>query len=350
MAGNCLKQQIKYFLSIQYQPDWRTLVLGLTSYMTKIAFHTNVLNERGTVVAICDYAYYNEKLLGNKSVILYNRGYEGNGASAIERIKKSFEVYSYSSKSEIEDILRNLQIDVLYAIKSGENDGFLSNYCKTVVHAVFRQFQPHGDVYAYVSEWLSYKMTKGAYPFVPHIVTLPETQESLRERLGISKDAIVFGRYGAWETFQYKPTLRVLPSIAKKRKDIVFLFMNTAPFCPPMDNIIHLPMELDPMEKAKFINTCDAMLHARKQGESFGLAVGEFSIKNKPIITNYFCKDRAHIHMLGDKGIYYWNGLHLKLILNRFKPDTSKNWDAFSERFNPSQVMQKFNEVFLKNG
>jgi len=318
--------------------------------MTRVAFHSTVINERGTVVAITDYATYNKQLLGNQSIILYNRDYPGTVASALERIKKSFDVYSYSTKNELEDIIRNLKIDVLYAIKSGENDGFLSENCKTVVHSVFRQFDPHGDVYAYVSEWLSNKMTKGKYPFVPHIVSLPETSESLRDQLGISKDAIVFGRYGAWETFQYKPALKVIPSVARKRKDLVFLFMNTAPFCEPMNNIIHLPMQLEPIAKAKFINSCDAMLHARKQGETFGLAIGEFSIKNKPIITNYFCKDRAHIHMLGDKGIYYLTGLHLKLILTRFEPTPTKKWDAFSEKFNPGEVMKKFHQVFLKNG
>lgn len=318
--------------------------------MIRIAFHSTQINERGTVVAITDYAFYNEKLLGNQSIIFYNRAYPGSVPSAIERLKKSFSVHSYASKDEMEDLIKTLKIDVLYAIKSGENDGFFSKNCKTVVHSVFRQFEPHGDVYAYVSQWLSKKMTKGLYPFVPHIVSLPDTSESLRSQLGISPESIVFGRYGAWETFQYKPALRVIPSLAKKRKDIVFLFMNTAPFCEPMDNIIHLPMQLDPIEKVKFINSCDAMIHARKQGETFGLAVGEFSIKNKPIITNYFCKDRAHIHMLGDKGIYYWNGFHLDWIVERFRPNPTKNFDAFSEKFNPAEVMRKFDEVFLKSG
>ena len=36
--------------------------------------------------------------------------------------------------------------------------------------------------------------------------------------------------------------------------------------------------------KVKFINTCDAMIHARAMGETFGLAVAEFSKKNKPVI------------------------------------------------------------------
>jgi hypothetical protein len=40
--------------------------------MVKIAFWDNGLGERGTTVALYDYAHFNEVLLGNKSIILYN--------------------------------------------------------------------------------------------------------------------------------------------------------------------------------------------------------------------------------------------------------------------------------------
>ena len=50
-------------------------------------------------------------------------------------------------------------------------------------------------------------------------------------------------------------------------------------------NIIYLPKSLDKKNKSKFVSTCDAMIHARYDGETFGLAVAEFSSANKPIIT-----------------------------------------------------------------
>ena len=43
--------------------------------------------------------------------------------------------------------------------------------------------------------------------------------------------------------------------------------------------LFFLPPTTDVERKVKFINTSDAFLHARTQGESFGMAVGEFSIK-----------------------------------------------------------------------
>jgi hypothetical protein len=40
--------------------------------MKIVGFHSNELNERGTNVAMFDYAKYNEEILGNKSYILSN--------------------------------------------------------------------------------------------------------------------------------------------------------------------------------------------------------------------------------------------------------------------------------------
>jgi len=101
-------------------------------------------------------------------------------------------------------------------------------------------------------------------------------------------------------------------------------------------------------DKTKFINTCDAMLHARQQGESFGLAIGEFAVRNKPVITFNGGDDQNHIKLLKDKGFFYNNKTDLKSILNSFKPDPDINYDCYSQNFNPEVVMRKFEDVFIK--
>jgi hypothetical protein len=50
--------------------------------------------------------------------------------------------------------------------------------------------------------------------------------------------------------------------------------------------------------------------------------------------------------MLGDKGIYYND---IKNILLNFTPDKTKNYDAYSEKFNPIIVMDKFKKYLLIN-
>src|SRR3989337_229670 len=76
------------------------------------------------------------------------------------------------------------------------------------------------------------------------------------------------------------------------------------PFVDPK-RVICVDPSLNPWLKKAFINSCDAMLHARGRGETFGIAVGEFAVSGKPVITYDLSGERAHIHELGNKGIYY---------------------------------------------
>lgn len=257
----------------------------------------------------------------------------------------------------------------MYAIKSGENDGLLPSNVKNWVHTVFRRNEKHGNVYAYISDWLA--VDQGSNLYVPHIVTKPHTTtENLRQQLGIPANAIVFGRYGGADTFDIRFARKVVLEVAYQNPDKYFLFMGTNTFgygnglfrkkwqdalfalgkpkgLPK--NIIFLPATSNALDKQLFINTSDAMLHARGQGESFGLAVAEFSISNKPVFT--FNSDSpkyewAHIKVLGDKAIVYTNEKELKNILLQFRPSPNTNWNAYSQ-FNPDEVMRKFKQVFI---
>jgi hypothetical protein len=100
--------------------------------------------------------------------------------------------------------------------------------------------------------------------------------------------------------------------------------MNTRSFFEH-ERIIYLEPNADINRKVSFINTCDAMLHARERGETFGAACAEFSATNKPIITYRLSREQCHIDILKDKGLYYINGSELKNIILNFKRDESKN-------------------------
>lgn len=318
----------------------------------KILFHENQLSYRGTSNAVYNYAHFNEILLGNESVILHCRTNKNNDAKAIEKFSKRFKVLSYNDISEIDAIIENEKPDLFYAIKAGKNDQILTTKCKTAIHTVFKYYEPHGDVYAYVSKWLSNEMTQGKSPFVPHMIYVEKTEKNLKEQLNIPKDAIVFGRHGGGNTFDLKFVKKVIKKVALKRKDLYFLFMGTDQFVfknffRPYKNIIFLEKSTDELEISKFINTCDAYLHARKQGESFGIAIGEFSIRNKPVITWANSDEKSHIEILGNKAILYQNDKDLMDILQNFTIDPSKNWDAYSSEFAPEVIMKKFKEVFI---
>lgn len=320
----------------------------------RVLFHENQLSFRGTSTALFDYAYFNQKILGNESIIIYQENNPNNFKPAIEYFSKNFNVYKYKNNDELKRIIKQTQTDIFYKIVAGNKEDISFIDVKTAIHVVFQYYQPYGDTYAYVSKWLSDKMTNGVAPYVPHMINLPYVDEDLRDELKIPKDAIVFGRYGGYETFDIKFVHEVIKKLSRKRKDIFFLFMATKPFAKnnffhKYDNIIFLPATVDPAYKVKFINTCNALLHARKQGESFGISVGEFSIKNKPVITWDGSFERNHLDLLGDAALTYSDANELYSILTNFSSNESlkKNWDCFSKDFSPQPVMDKFNKVFL---
>jgi len=317
--------------------------------MKKIGFHCNQLSLRGTEVALYDYAHYNETLLGNESFIISGKHSYFSHPLAEKKFRDRFKnVFVYDNFSQVESYAKENNLDLMYFIKGGQQDGKLVSCCPSVVHVVFQVNQRHGNAYAYVSEWLSKRMTAGTAPFVPHMVVLPKVEGDLRSDLKIPTDATVYGRYGGLESFDLPMALSAVINVAMSNPNIYFIFMYTNKFGPDLPNLIFLDGNSDLEYKVKFINTCDAMIHARQMGESFGLAIGEFSHQNKPVLTWNGGTDRAHIDMLGSVGVYYNNQQELENTLRNFKRDPNVNYNVYSERFSPEKVMEKFNNVFIK--
>ena len=318
----------------------------------KILFHENELNYRGTSIAMYDYADFNERILGNESIIIYNKNCKTNHPLGIEKFKKRFEVLEYEALSELDNIITKNNVDLLYAIKNGDQDGVASTECKTAVHAVFKHCEPHGDVYAYVSEWLSEEMTGGKSPFVPHMVNFEnEISEDLRAFLNIPNSAKVFGYFGGAQSFNIQFAQKTVEKIASKYKDIYFLFMGVDSFVQAkwwkksLPNVIFLAPNSDIAMKQKFINTCDALLHARERGETFGITVAEFAIMGKPVLTFADSPEKAHIMELKDKAYYYRNSKDLKDLL--LDSDLSLNASENYQKFLPNAVMDQFKKVFI---
>jgi hypothetical protein len=312
----------------------------------KIAFHVNQLDQRGSSVLARDYAWNNQALLGNESLIVSSRPLSNCPLDAF----KGVPVLLYEDVAELPALLGRERIDFLYLCKSGADDGLLPKACRTGVHAVFTMDQPQGDVYAGVSEYLARKY--GRRFFVPHIVDMPPTNEELRTRLGIPREAFVVGRHGGFEQFNIPFVHEAVKRVLDERKDLFFLFLNTRPFIEH-ERVRYLPFSADLAFKRAFINSCDAMLHARADGETFGLSVGEFSAMNRPVITydtQETWYDRCHLDLLGDKALAYRNpqDLHRILLSIDHAFVKARDWDCYSRRFSPEAVMRVFDSVFLK--
>lgn len=317
--------------------------------MVKIAFYSRDLDVRGTCTAMYDYAHYNELLLKNESVIITQRINSRHDEIAVEKFKKRFNIFFYDTIEEIQDFV--VDCDIFYYIKFGKNDNFLLKNIKNIIHCVFDMTEPHGDVYAAVSETLAKKFDKTL--FVPHMIGLPpstDPNDNLRKTLNIPEDAIVFGRHGGQDTFNIQFTKDVINIAVEKNSNLYFVFVNTPRF-GDHPNLIFLDKIITYEEKNRFINTCDAHLECGNLGHTFGLSMGEFSINNKPIILyGGYTWNNAHKDILKDKGIYFYNDTDFYNILMTFNPQEYKDKDLNCyKEYSPEKVMAIFEKVFINN-
>lgn len=326
----------------------------------KICFNFDNLTLRGTTTAIIDYAFYNEKILGNKSIISYpkdrlNESYDSNYSKRfeiVEQLKKSYEVIEYAGIDQLEKTLNSIQCDHIYFLKAGFKDHYYIPGKQNLIHCVFNHYDPHGEKYAYVSEWLG---EENKSPYVPHIVKLPDYQKTdLRKLLNISEERIVVGRYGGFDQFDFDFVKNTVAFIAQNDPNFIFVFVNTRKFIEH-PNVFFLDPILLPQEKTDFIKSCDLMLHARSDGESFGLSICEFLYHNKPVFTCGLGRDKNNIKLLEKSGSVYHNQYELIDLLFKYKYDINfkENYQRFGsykqivDQFSPEEVMKKFNEVFL---
>lgn len=303
----------------------------------KIAFRSNQLSIRGTETALFDYAKYNEEILGNESIIFSDPS--GNLA-ALDKFKERFDVRLMEWDETRRHIGSN-GFDYFYTIQDGINRGQWLVDPPSIIHVVFRHNQPHGHHYVYVSEWLADNMGYERSKSLPHICEpLPKTGENYRAKLGIPKDALVFGCYGGSTEFNIDFVHRACYQALESIPNLYFIFANIRPFMKHRRGLF-LPGTYDMYEKSRFVDTCDAMIHARQRGETFGLAIAEFAMAGKPIVTYKHVPEKAHLDILGDYAITYENTEDLMKLFTHLNA-RERNYALPYQKYAAPNVMQAF--------
>ncbi|NCY21524.1 hypothetical protein EBX31_06165 [bacterium] len=305
-------------------------------------------------MALIDYAWGNREILGNESFFLLPWREKSESHPIVQMMARTAPVRFYRTAPERETILHKERADLFYVIKNGWNDGVFSHAVPTGIHAIFRESEFHGDIYAYVSPWLSRTMSHGRTPHVPHMVRLPEFDQDLRHQLGIPEDAVVFGRHGGEDSFDIPWVQSAVLETARKTPSVHFLFLNTRTFLgvDTLPNVHFLPATSDPCDKRAFLNTADFMLHGRKRGETFGLACLEFAACGKKILSFGGSPEQAHLDLLGNQVQVYADYRDLVRLLRQKKPACLQESglqtpDDPLMNFRPPAVMEKFRQVFL---
>ncbi|WP_150525415.1 glycosyltransferase family 4 protein [Roseibium sediminis] len=312
----------------------------------RIGFDADAINERGTSVALYDYAKGVQEFLGHEAVVFYCP--QRSVPDVVDKFAANLTLVPFEDRAELPELSAPHDLDFCYYITDGRRRVLPVTARRSGVHAVFRHFEPHGDVYAYVSSWLSDWMTGGQAPAVPHIVTMPEPEGDMRAELGIPAAAFVAGRYGGFDQFNLPMAKKAVIRALKDRQDLYCVFVNTERFVEH-PRALFLPSIVSMTEKARFIATCDVGLNAKKIGESFGLATAEFFMLGRPVFSWAGGMDQNHIEMTPKSEWCYRTGGDLYRLLtsyvaNEQDRDTAR---AAVQAYRPEAVMQVFNEVFL---
>ena len=332
--------------------------------MKNILFLEGQFSLQGTTRALLDYALFNEKILNNKSFLAFGKKldiypwnepyYKTFIDNTYNSLKNRFLLKEYKNENDLEDFIKENKVHSVYQIKSGEPVGFLSKNAKNLIHSVFPQppQNVHGDRFAFVSKWLSDTCSNGNIPYVPHMVNVPKididnSRKEIRKKYNIPDDAFVYGRIGGYTDFNLDFVFSAIEKSLKQRKDIYFLLICTKPFISH-ERVIYVDPILDLKEKYRYIAATDAMIHARHHGETFGLAIAEFCALNKPILTWKHGIGKGYIEILKNDAIYYEEEMDLVHLFLNFKPEKDKDYNSYKD-FSPENVIQQFNNVFLKN-
>lgn len=289
--------------------------------MPHIAFYEPGFSYRGTTKAMAAYAgallkftNYTAEIIFDPTIKTNNYGYARHLLSAGINVVPA-------TTDELKRRARNL--DLLYYISSGgvEDCKWLKDIpCKTFLHQVGHRPPDYSSstYFAYNGFWSSLYYTGMKATVLPHIIKKNTSSYSealkFREHCGIPESAILLGRHGGLDTWNYAPASEAVHAMANKRDDLYFLFLGTQKFAEH-PRIKFLDICSDPMVVDTFILACDAMLHARWEGETFGLACAEFLSAGKPIITWSGSRERNHLFLADRSAIVYEDKLTLSCIL-----------------------------------
>ena len=320
----------------------------------KVGFHCDSFSLRGVTVATLAYARAWNHLSGHQSILIKC---DGQTPWIIDRDPKDdvegIEIIRYQNSEELHKVIKKTGIEALYVLSDGKRDKrFESLPIQLWIHAVFpsRISDIHGDHYACVSDWLAKDSFNNNIPFVPHIVDTPtrgKGRRTWRESHNIPANATIIGSMGGRHSFDLKIARHALHTSLERRKDLYFIGLNHHSFLKH-ERALFLKGTNNLAAKADFIDGCDAMLHGRTQGETFGLACAEFTAGGRPVLAWRHAPERHHLEHFCPPRLQYSTTRELQDLLLEFHVE---QWDpgALQNRclaFQSHAVASQFETVF----
>ena len=312
---------------------------------------------------------------------------ESNSPSRIkEMMELGLRVHLYKDQRELWNVSEKFRATHSYFMSDGRYSNLWIPNTRHLVHAVFRNFVPHGHVYAYVSEWLYRKATKSGRrqtrleietqqtelqsPFgldygtkitwVPHaVIAKPQPLGNFREKFNISDSVKIIARIGGFTQFDDQAAQEALKVIASKEKGIKIVLVNTKPFFSH-PNILYLNSEADrdgisEHDKWSLYSDADLLLNGRSMGETFGFSIVEPLMIGKPVLApdrlRHPRMDANHMHLLRPLNLTYITkkGLLRRIYRLLDSPPDPEALMRTVAKYEPQQSMAIFVDRFLSN-
>ena len=258
----------------------------------KLGLSEPAFGHRGTLRSMRDYARFARQVLKVDTVLFIQHSeFDADKKMRIEADAGKLIAYTGS----LNDALRSNPVDVLVMQRAGWVEE-RPTVMPCVIHCVFTNLITWGEKHTRISECVP--STKNS-PVVHYTVVMPDGDGSaFRARHNIPQDALVVGRHGGYETFDVPFVWQSIAAALEQRPSLYFVFMNTD--TPPQfkthPRVVTVPITADLQDISDFVNGCDAMLHARVYGETFGLACAEFAYFGKPVLSYSIAPADANYH------------------------------------------------------
>lgn len=313
--------------------------------------HSNGFSERGDSVTLLELANQLSNNFKFKVFIAVPAfATEVSDLRVREANLAGIEIFRYLDREDLLTFVQQNKVTHTYVFSGGkktdlayfdftEPESFRLGNTIHITHVVFKNFAPHGEVYAYVSQWL-YGWSKRTLRFLlwrfscvlrgfnptkiiafPHFVTVPneiKTDLDICKLFKIPPESIVIGRIGGFNELSDPAAKRAIKALLKSNPRIHVVCVNTATFYK--HDRLHFLKFLDRSDVWSFYQSCDVLLNGRLMGESFGYSILEPLSIGKPVIAPHWIRnplmDRNHIQILKPLGYLYKSKRNLLKIID----------------------------------
>lgn len=330
----------------------------------KLLFHTDAINERGVARSTSIYIKCLEEM-GFHCQWAFDISNNFNNQIAINHYGKNFDLLPYKHFSELVSLAQK-RYEWVYFQKSGERDGKTIQGIYNAVHAVFSKWEPHGDRYAYISQWLA--RTVSRFPdsrfiggarrrfenpmskrmFVPYTIDLNPSGVNVRRSIAVPESAFMCIAIGGRTSFDIPWVQKEIIEKIETSKDFYFVGINIEPFFHHK-RASFLNTTMDEAYKFALIESADVFIHGRTLGESFGLSLLEAMQLKIPIISWRGGRDRNHISLLDESNFYRDRRELSKKLTREYVNQMSVSVQTNSEKsrqYRPVMVLPHFLQTF----